>query len=60
LTCRSNSLGLLRAAARMAGRPARLLALAGAAADRPAALDTPAGAYYLEVAWLRMGGAPGV
>ena len=49
-------LGILRAAARMAGRPARLLALTGAAADHPVALETPEGAY-LKVAWLRMGDA---
>jgi 23S rRNA G2069 N7-methylase RlmK/C1962 C5-methylase RlmI len=47
-------LGILRAAARMAGRPAQLLAFMGAAADHPVALDTPEGAY-LKVAWLRVG-----
>ena len=47
-------LGLLRAAARKAGRPAQLLAFTGAAADHPVALDTPESAY-LKVAWLRMG-----
>jgi 23S rRNA (cytosine1962-C5)-methyltransferase len=51
-------LGILRAAARMAGRPAQLLALTGAAADHPVALDTPEGAY-LKVAWLRMGDPTG-
>jgi len=59
LTCRSNSLGILRAAARMAGRPAGRPALTGAAADHRVALETPEGAH-LEVAWLRMGGAAGV
>ena len=49
-------LALLRAAARKAERPAQLLALAGAAADHPVALDTPEGSY-LKVAWLRMGDA---
>jgi 23S rRNA (cytosine1962-C5)-methyltransferase len=49
-------LGILRAAARMAGRPAQLLAFTGAAADHPVALDTPEGAY-LKVAWLRVGDA---
>jgi 23S rRNA (cytosine1962-C5)-methyltransferase len=47
-------LGILRAAARKAERPAQLLALAGAAADHPVALDTPEGSY-LKVAWLRIG-----
>jgi 23S rRNA (cytosine1962-C5)-methyltransferase len=47
-------LGVLRAAARTAGRPAQLLDFAGAAADHPVALDAPEGAY-LKVAWLRMG-----
>jgi 23S rRNA (cytosine1962-C5)-methyltransferase len=47
-------LGILRAASRMSGRPAQLLASTGAAADHPVALDTPEGAY-LKVAWLRMG-----
>jgi 23S rRNA (cytosine1962-C5)-methyltransferase len=42
----------------VAGRPAQLLALTGAAADHPVALDTPEGAY-LKVAWLRMGDAEG-
>ncbi len=51
-------LGILRAAARMAGRPAQLLAFTGASADHPVALDTPEGAY-LKVAWLRMGDPEG-
>ncbi len=51
-------LAILRAAARKAERPAQLLALAGAAADHPVALDTPEGAY-LKVAWLRIGDQPG-
>ena len=51
-------LGILRAAARMAGRPAQLLAFTGASADHPVALDTPEGAY-LKVAWLRMGDPDG-
>ena len=52
-------LALLRAAARKAGRPAQLLALAGAAADHPVALDALEGAY-LKVAWLRMGDPAGI
>jgi 23S rRNA (cytosine1962-C5)-methyltransferase len=51
-------LGILRAAARTAGRPAQLLAFTGAAADHPVALDTPEGAY-LKVAWLRIGDPEG-
>jgi 23S rRNA (cytosine1962-C5)-methyltransferase len=51
-------LGILRAASRMSGRPAQLLAFTGAAADHPVALDTPEGAY-LKVAWLRMGDPAG-
>jgi 23S rRNA (cytosine1962-C5)-methyltransferase len=51
-------LGLLRAAARKAERPAQLLALSGAAADHPVAFDAPEGAY-LKVAWLRIGDQPG-
>jgi 23S rRNA (cytosine1962-C5)-methyltransferase len=51
-------LSLLRAAARTAERPAQLLALAGAAADHPVALDAPEGAY-LKVAWLHIGDQPG-
>ncbi len=47
-------LGLLRAAARKAERPAQILAFGGAAADHPVALDTPEGSY-LKVAWLRIG-----
>jgi len=35
-----------------------LLALTGAAADHPVALDAPEGAY-LKVAWLRIGGPGG-
>ncbi len=51
-------LGILRAAARTAGRPAQLLAFTGASADHPVALDTPESAY-LKVAWLRMGDPEG-
>jgi 23S rRNA (cytosine1962-C5)-methyltransferase len=51
-------LSLLRAAARNVERPAQLLALTGAAADHPVALDVPEGAY-LKVAWLRIGDHPG-
>lgn len=47
-------LGILRAASRTAGRPAQLLAVTGASADHPVAIDTPEGAY-LKVAWLRVG-----
>jgi 23S rRNA (cytosine1962-C5)-methyltransferase len=47
-------LTLLRAAARKAQRPAQLLALTGAAADHPVALDAPESAY-LKAAWLRVG-----
>jgi 23S rRNA (cytosine1962-C5)-methyltransferase len=45
---------LLRAAARKAGRSVQLLAMTGAAADHPVALDAPEGAY-LKAAWLRVG-----
>jgi 23S rRNA (cytosine1962-C5)-methyltransferase len=45
---------LLRAAARKAERDVQLLALTGAAADHPVALDFPEGAY-LKAAWLRIG-----
>ncbi len=51
-------LGILRAAARTAGRPAQLLASTGASADHPVAIDTPESAY-LKVAWLRMGDPQG-
>ncbi|MHB1560321.1 MAG: class I SAM-dependent rRNA methyltransferase [Isosphaeraceae bacterium] len=47
-------LGILRAASRTAGRPAQLLAVTGASADHPVAIDTPEGAY-LKAAWLRVG-----
>jgi len=47
-------LGLLGAAARNANRQVQLLALAGAAADHPVALNALEGAY-LKVAWLRVG-----
>ena len=47
-------LALLGAAARNAGREAQLLALTGAAADHPVAIDALEGAY-LKVAWLRIG-----
>jgi 23S rRNA (cytosine1962-C5)-methyltransferase len=45
---------LLRAAARKAERSVQLLAMTGAAADHPVALDFPEGAY-LKAAWLRVG-----
>jgi 23S rRNA (cytosine1962-C5)-methyltransferase len=45
---------LLRAAARKACRSVQLLAMTGAAADHPVALDAPEGAY-LKAAWLRVG-----
>ena len=45
---------LLRAAARKAGRSVQLLAVTGAAADHPVALDALEGAY-LKAAWLRVG-----
>lgn len=45
---------LLRAAARKANRSVQLLAMTGAAADHPVALDAPEGAY-LKAAWLRVG-----
>jgi 23S rRNA (cytosine1962-C5)-methyltransferase len=45
---------LLRAAARKAGRSMQLLAMTGAAADHPVALDAPEGSY-LKAAWLRVG-----
>ncbi|WP_250846914.1 class I SAM-dependent rRNA methyltransferase [Aquisphaera insulae] len=45
---------LLRAAARKAGRSVQLLAMTGASADHPVALDAPEGAY-LKAAWLRVG-----
>jgi 23S rRNA (cytosine1962-C5)-methyltransferase len=48
-------LGLLGAAARNAEREVQLLALTGAAADHPVAIDALEGAY-LKVAWLRVGG----
>jgi 23S rRNA (cytosine1962-C5)-methyltransferase len=51
-------LGLLRAAARKAERPAQILAFGGAAADHPVALDTPESSY-LKVAWLRIGDPAG-
>ncbi len=48
-------LGLLGAAARNAEREVQLLAMTGAAADHPVAIDALEGAY-LKVAWLRVGG----
>jgi 23S rRNA (cytosine1962-C5)-methyltransferase len=61
LTCSCSGLlaapdfqALLRAAARKAGRSVQLLAMTGAAADHPVALDAPEGAY-LKAAWLRVG-----
>ncbi len=47
-------LTLLRAAARRSGRSAQLLALRGASADHPTALDALEGSY-LKAAWLRVG-----
>jgi 23S rRNA (cytosine1962-C5)-methyltransferase len=54
LLAAADFLGILRAASRTAGRPAQLLAVTGASADHPVAIDTPESAY-LKVAWLRMG-----
>lgn len=61
LTCSCSGLldapefqALLRAAARKANRSVQLLAMTGAAADHPVALDAPEGAY-LKAAWLRVG-----
>ena len=45
---------LLRAAARQAGRSARILAVTGAAPDHPVGLDALEGAY-LKAVWLEMG-----
>ncbi len=45
---------ILQAAARRAGRRARLLGLTGAGPDHPVALDAPEGAY-LKAAWLMVG-----
>ncbi|MGE3818928.1 MAG: class I SAM-dependent rRNA methyltransferase [Isosphaeraceae bacterium] len=45
---------LLRAAARKAGRSAQILAMTGASADHPVAIDALEGAY-LKAVWLRMG-----
>ncbi len=45
---------LLKAASRKANRSVQLLAMTGASADHPVALDAPEGAY-LKVAWLRVG-----
>ncbi len=61
LTCSCSGLlpppdfqALLRAAARKACRSVQLLAMTGASADHPVALDAPEGAY-LKAAWLRIG-----
>jgi 23S rRNA (cytosine1962-C5)-methyltransferase len=61
LTCSCSGLlaapdfqSLLRAAARKAGRSVQILAITGAAADHPVALDAPEGAY-LKAMWLRVG-----
>ncbi len=61
LTCSCSGLlsaadfqALLRAAARKACRYVQLLAMTGASADHPVALDAPEGAY-LKAAWLRIG-----
>jgi 23S rRNA (cytosine1962-C5)-methyltransferase len=45
---------LLRAAARRAGRTARVLKVSGAAPDHPVGLDALEGAY-LKAVWLLMG-----
>ncbi len=45
---------LLRAAARQAGRSARVLAVTGASSDHPVGLDALEGAY-LKAVWLQMG-----
>lgn len=45
---------LLRAAARQAGRSARVLAVTGASADHPVGLDALEGSY-LKAVWLQMG-----
>ena len=45
---------LLRAAARQAGRSARILAVTGAAPDHPVGLDALEGAY-LKAVWFQMG-----
>ncbi len=64
LTCSCSGLldagefvGILRAAARNAGRSVQILALTGAGADHPVAIDAPEGAY-LKAAWLRVGDPP--
>jgi 23S rRNA (cytosine1962-C5)-methyltransferase len=61
LTCSCSGLlsppdfqALLRASAMKACRGVQLLAMTGAAADHPVALDAPEGAY-LKAAWLRVG-----
>ncbi|WP_165067562.1 class I SAM-dependent rRNA methyltransferase [Paludisphaera rhizosphaerae] len=61
LTCSCSGLldpaefqGLLKAASRKANRSVQLLAMTGASADHPVALDAPEGAY-LKAAWLRVG-----
>ena len=54
-SARRSSWRLLGAAARNAEREVQLLALTGAAADHPVAIDALEGAY-LKVAWLRVGG----
>ncbi len=48
---------LIRRASRRIGRSARILAITGAAADHPVALDTPQGAY-LKAVWLVIGDRP--
>ena len=45
---------LLRAAARQAGRSARILAVTGASADHPVGLDALEGSY-LKAVWIQMG-----
>ncbi|HWE35146.1 MAG TPA: class I SAM-dependent rRNA methyltransferase [Isosphaeraceae bacterium] len=49
---------LLRAAARRAGREARVLAVTGAAADHPVGLEALEGAY-LKAVWLQLGDRAG-
>ena len=61
LTCSCSGLlspeefiGILRAAARTAGRTARILAITGASPDHPVGLDVP-DTSYLKAVWLEVG-----
>ena len=61
LTCSCSGLlsteefvGILRAAARTAGRTARILAITGAAPDHPVGIDVPESSY-LKAVWLEVG-----